>query len=258
MTASPVLLHIPHSSTCIPDEYLGDYCVSPEILARENLRLADLYTDEIYCLPEASSLVFPVSRFLVDAERFSDDNQESMAQRGMGVLYKVDTDLNVIRPDMSAHRRQELMDRYYWAHHNRLDEMVARILKEQSHCLFIDCHSYPSKALPYELANMALSRPQIGIGMDSFHTPKEVGRVVATGFSDLGYEVGLDTPFSGTLVPNCAYGQEKRVMSFMIEIRKDLYMDEKTGLKLPSFDKVKNDVTIVMRRAAEYCRSQYP
>lgn len=256
MADLPVILHIPHSSTLIPEEYYSDFCVSPEALAIENLRLADLYTDEIYILPDARSAVFPVSRFLVDAERFSDDSQESMAQRGMGALYTVGTNLNDIRPNLSDSRRQELMSRYYWVHHNKLDDMVAEILKDNPHCLFIDCHSYPSKALPYELDNMTLSRPQIGIGTDPFHTPPELAQIVKDAFIASGYEVGLDTPFSGTLVPNGSYHQNKRVMAFMIEIRKDLYMNEVTGEKLADFEKVRNDVTAVMQKAADFCLTQ--
>ena len=255
MADLPVILHIPHASTLIPEEYYSDYCVSPEELAAENLRLADLYTDEIYNLPGAVPVVFPVSRFLVDAERFSDDSKESMAQRGMGALYTVGTNLNEIRPNLSGARRKELMDRYYWPHHNKLDKTVSAILRDKSCCLFIDCHSYPSKALPYELSNVSLPRPQIGIGTDTFHTHPELGEVVKEAFIRRGYEVGLDTPFSGTLVPNESFYRDKKVISFMIEVRKDLYMNEATGQKLPSFEKIKNDLTGIMHEAADFCAS---
>ncbi|NBB90740.1 MAG: hypothetical protein GVY23_05990 [Spirochaetes bacterium] len=36
-------------------------------------------------------------------------------------------------------------------------------------------------------------------------------------------------PFSGSLVPGRFYGVDRRVTSIMIEVRRDLYMDERTG-----------------------------
>jgi predicted N-formylglutamate amidohydrolase len=41
--------------------------------------------------------------------------------------------------------------------------------------------------------------------------------------------VGLNEPFIGTHVPLKQYGTDQRVKSVMIEIRRDLYMDEATG-----------------------------
>ncbi len=245
----PVLLHIPHASTLVPEEYLSDYVISPDEIARENLRLADLYTDEIYNLPGAARAVFPVSRFLVDAERFSDDAQEPMAKRGMGALYTVTTDLEPMRL-VTPKLRTELMDRYYWPHHNALDKWAAEMLDKAGECLVIDCHSYPSKALSYELDNQTMPRPQIGVGTDSFHTPPGMADFVIQAFRDRGYETEQDIPFSGALVPNMAYGKDKRVKSFMIEIRKDLYMDEETGTKTANFRQLKQDIEDILQETA--------
>lgn len=37
----------------------------------------------------------------------------------------------------------------------------------------------------------------------------------------------------------------------MIEVRRDLYMDEATGAKKPEFSKIRSDLTLVMELAAE-------
>jgi hypothetical protein len=44
---------------------------------------------------------------------------------------------------------------------------------------------------------------------------------------------GQDIPFAGTLVPNCAYGIDRRVQSVMVELRRDLYMDEQLCVPKP-------------------------
>lgn len=58
-------------------------------------------------------------------------------------------------------------------------------------------------------------------------------RLVHTFFTDRGFSVGVNRPFAGALVPNAYYGQDQRVQSVMIEVRRDLYMDERTGDKRP-------------------------
>lgn len=250
MAMNPVILHIPHAATDIPADEMDLYEVPRERLAYENLRLADLYTDELYDLSGAARAVFALSRFCVDVERFSDDAQESMAARGMGALYRVGVDLNVIRPDIPGDRAQRLLDRYYWPHHNALDALALERLERFGECLVFDCHSYPSKPLAYELGNASLPRPQIGIGTDPFHTPPALAQAMAEGFRARGYDVGLDTPFTGALVPNAAYGRDARVMGVMIEVRKDLYMDEETGRKNNDFPRIRDDLREIMAGAA--------
>lgn len=247
----PVLLHIPHASTYIPDEYRGSYSIDADALALENLRLTDLYTDELYVLPNADRAVFPVSRFLVDAERFSDDAQESMAARGMGVLYTVTTQLTPLRPAPDAALRAALLNRYYHPHHDGLNAWADRAMAKAGKCLLIDCHSFPSKSLPYELQNQSLDRPEICIGTDDFHTPPELRAAMRDHFKGLGYWTGIDEPFAGSLTPGAHYGRNANVKSFMIEVRKDLYMNERTGDKLPRFNDVRDHLTAAMALAAE-------
>jgi len=251
----PVLLHIPHSSRHIPPEYMADYFLPPDELAAEQLRLVDLYTDELYQLDGAERAVFPVSRFLVDAERFSDDAQESMAARGMGALYTVTTDLKPLRPHPSADLRQVFLQRYYYPHHAGLNDWAARSIKQTGRALLVDCHSYPSRALPYELENQALRRPEIGIGTDPFHTPPALVDAVVSAFRNFGYDVGLNEPFAGTLTPAACYGKEPHLYAFMIELRKDIYMDEKTGAKLPAFCDVQQNISHVLAIARDTASS---
>jgi N-formylglutamate amidohydrolase len=53
-----------------------------------------------------------------------------------------------------------------------------------------------------------------------------------------GFSVDINKPYAGTLVPLKFYAKDKRVTSIMIEIRRDLYMDEQTGLKNENFENI--------------------
>ena len=61
--------------------------------------------------------MFPVSRLVVDPERFSKDSQEPMSQVGMGVTYTRGSLRQLLREQPTQGKRLELLKRYYIPHH---------------------------------------------------------------------------------------------------------------------------------------------
>jgi N-formylglutamate deformylase len=82
-----MILHIPHSSKVIPEDLRDQIVLSDDDLTVELLRVTDTFTDEFFALPGATMLRFPISRLLVDVERFRDDAEEPMSKKGMGMIY---------------------------------------------------------------------------------------------------------------------------------------------------------------------------
>ena len=82
-----MILHILHSSDLIPGQFRGQIILSDDDLAAELLRMTDAFTDELFAHPAATAVRFPISRLLVDVERFSDDAKEPMSTKGMGKIY---------------------------------------------------------------------------------------------------------------------------------------------------------------------------
>lgn len=239
-----IVLHIPHSSPLIPAEELKQLRPDDRTLARELLAMTDAWTDRLVAdLRFASSrLVFPVSRLLVDVERFPDDVDEPMAAKGMGAVYTHLSTGERLR-DGDPAERARLMERWYHPHHARLSGLVERALAVNGRCLIIDVHSFPSRPLPYEV-DQAPQRPEICIGTDPYHSPfASGGDPVAIG-ARAGFVTALNRPFAGSIVPAACWQSDRRVRSMMIEVRRDLYMDEATGEPLPEFD----------RFAARICR----
>jgi N-formylglutamate amidohydrolase len=91
--------------------------------------------------------------------------------------------------------------------------------------LIVDCHSFPSVALPYEL-DQGAQRADFCIGTDAFHTPPAVRDAIVAAVKQAGYSVTVDAPFAGALVPLASYRKDRRVWSVMIEVNRRLYMDE--------------------------------
>lgn len=203
--------------------------------------------------PEAQVVCAPVSRLVVDVERFEDDQQEPMASRDMGAVYSVTSSLKPLRRPLLAGERDALMLAYYRPHHARLEAAVSAAVDLHGRCLVIDCHSFPSQAPLYEFADPAVARPDICIGTDAFHTSSELQVAFLAAFQREGWSVNLNQPFAGALVPANRYGQDRRVSAVMVEINRQLYLSESDATPLPTFATVSERVRNCCMAAVEAC-----
>jgi N-formylglutamate deformylase len=239
---TPILIHLPHDATLIPEAAAADFLLNRDDLARESLRLTDAHTAAMYADGCAADdfLRAPVSRLVVDVERFADDANEPCAHVGMGATYVRTTDGRPLR-DLTPERRAELMSAYYWPHHHALDAAATLRLERFGRCIILDAHSNPTEPLPTQLATGR--SPEICLGTEAAHTSPELRQWAQAFFVERGLDVDVDTPFSGAMVPNLYFGRDYRVQSLMIEVRRDLYMDELTGERHAGFDRVRDALT---------------
>jgi N-formylglutamate deformylase len=244
---SGAVLHVPHSSSEIPSDIRDRIRLSDAELGAELLRMTDWYTDELFNCATLGlpSVVFPVSRLVVDPERFESDDEERMAQVGMGVIYQKTSHGSVLRFAPTGEERTGLLTRFYRPHHQSLTMEVERLLGAHGQALIIDCHSFPSRPLPYELDQNS-SRPDICLGTDSFHTPAALLSLANGEFIARGYSIAVDRPFSGALVPSKHYLKDSRVSAIMIEVNRSVYMDEEEGGKCSHFSQVVEDISGVV------------
>jgi N-formylglutamate amidohydrolase len=247
-----VVLHIPHASRHVPPEERQAIGLDDAELNNELLRMTDAYTDELFPLTrvEAGRVVFPISRLICDVERFPSDEDEPMASRGMGVIYTRTSMRQTLRAQPDPTTRQSLLERWYWPHHSKLERTVNDVVARLGACLIVDCHSFPSVALPYELDQTA-QRADFCIGTDPFHTPSSVRGAIVAAVKQAGYSVTIDAPFAGALVPLASYRTDRRIWSVMIEVNRRLYMDEHSGLKNRAFEQVRVVVGELIAIAAE-------
>lgn len=227
---SPLILHIPHSSIYIPSCYTSIY-LHPEQLFLNALTAADLYTDILYHYP-AATLVFPVSRLLCDVERFRDQTAETMTKLGMWICYTHNMDGEKLASFNEQHV-QKIISNYYDRHHTIFTDIVKNKLQATGRALIIDCHSFPA-LLPYYPPG---EYPDICLGQDNYHTPAKLLRTCCKFLEQHDYTVAINFPFSGSIVPLTYYQKDKRVHSIMIEVARDLYVNQ-NNKKGPGFAKL--------------------
>ncbi|MEU3729818.1 N-formylglutamate amidohydrolase [Streptomyces sp. NPDC033538] len=228
---SPVILHVPHSSRTVPADVRRGILLHDAALERELDHMTDSHTAQIAAAAATGlasvapwRFVNQLSRLVVDPERFPDEREEMLAV-GMGAVYTGTSHRGELRSD--THDGRPLLDRYFHPYAKAMTEAVGERLNAVGRAVVIDVHSYPAEPLPYELHGTG-PRPPICLGTDPFHTPPELLAAAQKAFAGFG-GTGIDSPFAGAYVPLEYYEVDPRVSALMIEIRRDVYMDEPGG-----------------------------
>ena len=240
-----MILHIPHSSSVIPENLRDQIVLSDDELAAELTLMTDAFTDALFTLPEATILRFPISRLLVDAERFSDDAEEPMSKAGMGMIYTLTASGKKLKRTLQPQETRTLLS-LYETHHQALLTEVKMELEKSGKALIVDCHSFPNNPLPCD-EDQTIPRPEFCIGTDSFHTPDELTQMTEHSLKKMGYSVRINQPYKGALVPITFYKKDRHVESIMIEVNRSLYMYEMTGTKKDSFESIKRNIRTLLR-----------
>ena len=222
-TRKNVILHIPHSSTKIPD--YSFYVVSNETLNSELELLTDHFTDEIFNLKNVDKIITPFSRLFCDVERFADDDDEIMSKFGRGFYY-TKTDSGEDLRSLNSEFKNNIYLNYYLKHHLEFEKIIDEKLNKFDNVIIIDCHSFPNKPLKTDLLKTTGDRPDICLGIDEFHSSKLLIQNLKMNFESNGLKVEINDPYRGTIIPLKYYRKNFNVLSIMIEVNRNLYIDE--------------------------------
>ena len=242
---SPVVLHVPHGSRALTAHARARVLLDDAALTAELDHMTDAHTGLIASRAAAAAAVRPwvftnrLSRLVVDPERFPDDREEMRAV-GMGAVYLRTSQGEPLRADDPDHF-EDLLSRYFHPYARAMTALVADRLAATGRAVVLDVHSYPSCALPYEL-HADGDRPAVCLGVDAFHTPRELHDRAAEAFAAVG-DLAVNTPFSGAYVPLAHYRRTGDVTALMVEIRRDVYMTEPGGAPHGGIDTVVDALT---------------
>lgn len=238
-----IILHLPHSSLELPDTFYNeDLLASKEEIEYYNLQVTDLYTDDLFSSELYDSVKAKYSRLFCDVERFPIDIKEEMSKYGRGMIYTKDLKGNIIRKSNNLYKK-EVLNNYYNQYHTQFSEKINYELSKNDKVIIIDCHSFGSDVIE-SMADMPLL-PDICIGFNNVNNRNY--KLIITSliyFTNLGYNVMLNYPYKGSIVPN-KIKNKKNLYSMMIEINKEVYLN---GLnKNERYDKLKYDLNMLFR-----------
>jgi N-formylglutamate amidohydrolase len=247
--SSPYVVHVPHSSTRIPDDVRAHLLLDEDSLAEELRRMTDARTDELAIL--AASQVAPrpwlfvnrLSRLVVDPERLPDEH-EVMFGVGMGAVYTRTSGGLVLRED-DERVRGSLLSRFFTPYAEAMADLVDERISATGRAVVLDLHSYPVKALPYERFQDA-RRPPVCLGVDFDHTPAVLVERASRACSALG-DVVVNEPFVGSYIPLRHFGRDIYVTSVMVELRRDVYLRGDGSLDQKGADKVVEALVAILK-----------
>jgi N-formylglutamate deformylase len=218
-----LILHIPHASLRIPD--YSHYLLPRYTVDAEALHLTDLYTDELFAATLGDAVIQAgFCRVYCDVERFDHDALEPMSRFGMGATYLRCDDGRPLR-NLSPTERDAIMQNCYYPHHERLTASVDSALARLGEARIVDCHSFPDTPLRCSLYQ-GDAQFDFNIGTDAFHTPLEWIEASVKFFAYRSFRLGIDEPYAGSIVPIKHYNKDNRVKSIMLEINRNLYMND--------------------------------
>lgn len=105
-----VVLHIPHDSVFIPEDVRSSFLLSKQELEAELRRMTDHFTQALFAGRRGSAAVIraPVSRLVVDVERFADDAGEPMAATRIADLKAMGAEGLTVLQRAGIHRHRDV------------------------------------------------------------------------------------------------------------------------------------------------------
>ena len=219
----PVILHVPHASRYIPEEVAADFVATPEQVEVELDRVTDVGTDTLAAAAREQSgarsfsVVNGLSRLVADPGRFY-NQRDSMDASGRGAVYTRMTDGGLLRP--LGFDDASLKATYFHPYNDAMAKLVGDRLRETGAAVLVDIHSYNNQPEEYRIHAGKLL-PDVCIGTHSVHSPAILTDTAARIFTEAGFKVERNTPFTGVYIP-MEYEMNARVLGIMFEVRDDL------------------------------------
>lgn len=236
-TPSPLVVSVPHAGTLIPEEERHRYALAPELLAAD----VDLFVDRLYAEAPALGATListPVSRFVVDLNRFADDlcpsvvlgssrNTAAGYYGNRGVIWGVSTrGESIYRLPLPREVHTERIAAYHEPYHRLLEAELQRARDAFGFAILLDAHSMPSVAKAAH-PDAGERRADIVPGdvMGVSCAPALTQAVVGF-WEERGRSVALNKPYRGGAITR-RYGRpHDGIHAIQVEVNRGLYMDE--------------------------------
>lgn len=245
----PLVISSPHSGQIYPPSLLGNVALGLDHLRR----LEDGCVDRLFdCGPHLGAPLLR-ARF---ARAYVDPNREAFeldpdlfdarlpahvnvgsakARAGLGTIPSRLGGRPIYGPKLTFAEAERRIHLAYWPYHDALQRLLGQSMATFGGVLLLDCHSMPSVTANGAMAAEEVVDIALGDRYGRSCAPAAVARA-ETVLRQQGLRVARNRPYAGGYITT-RYGQpDEGVHALQIEVRRDLYMDERSLRPHPRFD----------------------
>jgi formiminoglutamase len=183
---------------------------------------SDLFTDQIFSVPNAYIVKANISRLVADPNRAPDDIEMESHLCAEGVVVSIDENGKLIyRKPPSEKMISERVAKYHADFHAQIDRITSKVK------FLIDGHSMWSRGMAKKV-DAGKMRADICLGNRDFTTCSRVDTLkIYEFFKKQNFSVALNQPYSGKFILG-SHCSRKGLPGVQVEFSRKLYMHEKT------------------------------
>ncbi|MDR0355301.1 MAG: N-formylglutamate amidohydrolase [Deltaproteobacteria bacterium] len=237
-----LVINVPYGGLEIPPAVQKRLPLSADDLRGEHWRLCDPHLLSIFQKAAQGDdkrgpwplIHYPFSPLVADPLGLLAQELDQTRELGPFVLTKTTTGREL--PQWSEKDRLFLLEKTTVPYAAELKRQCLAELEGQNLLALITVRSFSSEPQAFE-RDRRFPRPQISLGSSDAHTPEGLAELAGHVFRSLGFWPQLNWPASGAAVPLELAGQP-RLKALGLALRRDLYLDEKTGRLKESLEAV--------------------
>ena len=179
--------------------------------------------------------------------------------QGIGLVWRVVSGgVPLYARKLSAAELRNRIDRYYAPYHAELETIIDARHNAFGAVWHVDCHSMPAFGDVYS-DDPGRERCDFVLGdRDGTTCEAAFTRFIADKLESLGYSVALNDPYKGVEIVRRHGRPDERRHSVQIEMKRTLYMDEKTLAPNNGYPKLERDLRTLAATLAAYVRERTP
>jgi hypothetical protein len=235
-----IILNVPYGCLTIPPAILKRLDLTPEELRREHWFLTDPFLLKLTKLAAQADakktartvVVFPYSPLVIDPLGLLAMEMEKSKLGGPTFIARTTAGKEL--PKWTDSEQKFILDKTVNPYASELAKECLEQLEKEKFVALVTMRSFSSEPQKHE-PNRRYPRPEIALGATEEHTPEGLANLAGSFFRSLGLWPQLNWPISGTALPG-KLADQPRLKALGLYLRRDLYLDEKTGLQKDSLD----------------------
>ena len=251
ITASPIILTSPHSGRVYSKEY-----INLTNFEEQELRVfEDNYIDRLFNFNldfDCKFLISEIPRVIIDLNRDKKEIDKEMffnfgdiptiesnkVLSGIGIFPKLLGSEAIYKKKLDWLIFERIIEDVYDLWHRTLNKEIIDTKNYFDRLIIMDCHSMPS----YDRNGNKVDKefPEIVIGdLWGKSCERDIVNFIINFLNKEGFNVSRNIPYAGAFIIDNHGDPKKGINAIQIEIRKDLYFDEKELKLSKNFNKIR-------------------